>query len=799
MSEEYRRIFTIYKNEVRGLVLQGVDLMRYQVVGKSVPRADAIEKVTGTALYIDDLRFPRTLYLKVLRAGVPHARIKSIDTTESESVKGVYKVISRETEGIDKDLLFGTCIFDQPPMAFNKVRHAGEVVAAVIADSEKKATEAVKKIKVEFEEIPFVLDPIESISSDAPLIHERNGDYEHHPTFVPIPRSNIFYKYHLKKGNYETVFQEADVTVEDEFEYPLMNHAAIEPHGAVAYWDQAGELHIWSSSQAPFVVREALADMFKIPMIKLHVNVPYVGGGFGGKSDYTIEPLLAVCAQFVPGYHVKFRLTRKEVFIGTVLGRGLKGRMKIGAKQDGTFVGLEAQLYFSDGAYADTSCNVVLAAGHNCAGPYYFPNCNLQSFGVYTNTPPVGAMRGYGHPEGQFMIERLIEKLAFKLEMNSREIRIKNFLKPGDTNSLSQQINSHNGDIRECFEKMTKALEADPLPEENDKYLYGRGVAALVKSPVQAANASSNVFLKFNKDLTVNISFGGVEMGQGCLTVLAQIAAETLKIPVENVRINYEINTQLTPYEWQTVASMTTMRVGNAIISACEKAIEQFKQNAALVFNHDSKDLVYDGKTISYGNKKIPLKKLVLGYQFEDGHAVGDPISTTGSSVVRDVTVPDLETGQYQPYEWTFGAQGCDISIEKATGRIKVLHLVTALDIGKVINPETTRGQIYGGVMMGIGAALKEKILFNEKGVVKTTNLRKYSIPTMADMPNKYTCIFVENPQPEGPYGARPMAEHPIIGVPPAILNAFQNATGVSLIKLPAIPERVLGALKQRS
>ncbi len=773
--------------------------MSYNVVGRSIIRADAKEKVTGAAIYIDDLRFPRTLYLKVLRAGVPHAQIKSIDTTEAESIEGVYKIISRNTKRVEKTLLYGTCIFDQPPIAFDKIRHAGEVVAAVIAESEKKALEAVKKIKVELVELPFVLDPIEATSSKAPLIHKRNGEYKHLSTFIPIPKSNIFYKYHLKKGDHENVFQEAAVIVEDEFEYPLMNHAAIEPHGAVAHWDHTGELHIWSSSQAPFVVREVLADMFKLSMNKIQVNVPFLGGGFGGKSDYTIEPLLALCARYVPGYYLKFRLTRKEVFIGTVLGRGLKGRMKIGAKQDGIFVGLEAQLYFSDGAYADTSCNVVLAAGHNCAGPYYFPNCSLQSFGVYTNTPPVGAMRGYGHPEGQFMIERLIEQLALKLEINSREIRMKNFLKPGDTNSLGQKITTDNGDIRECFEKMIKVLEVDPLPEKDDRYIYGRGIAALVKSPVQAANASSNVFLKFNEDLTVNISTGGTEMGQGCLTVLAQIAAESLKVSVEKIRINYEINSQLTPYEWQTVASMTTMRVGNAIIAACDKAITQFKNNAALVFNCDFDDLVYDGRTVSYKDESIPLENLVLGYQYEDGHTVGDPVLAIGSSVVRDVTLPNLETGQYQPYEWTFGAQGCDISIEKATGRIRVLHFVTALDIGKVINPETVIGQITGGVLMGIGAAVKEKILFDEYGIMKTTNLKRYQIPTIFDMPDKFTCILVENIQPNGPFGARPMAEHPIIGVPPAILNAFQYATGISLTKLPVTPEKVLECLKERS
>lgn len=773
--------------------------MDYQVVGKSLSRVDAREKVTGTALYVDDLIFPRTLHLKVLRAGVPHAKIKSIDTSKAESMEGVYKVVTSHTNGFNRNLLYGTCIFDQPPLAVGKVRHAGEPVAAVVAESEKIALEAVKKIQIEYEELPFVLNAIEAISPEAPLIHEKNGEYKHVPTFVPVLKTNIFYRYHLKKGNYTNTFEEADITVEEEFEYPLMNHAALEPHGAISYWDQAGGLHIWSSSQSPFVLREVLADMFNLPMNKIHVNIPYLGGGFGGKSDYTIEPLLASIARFLPGYHIKFVLTREEVFTGSVLGRGMNGHMKIGAKKDGTFIGIEATQYYSNGAYGDTSCNIVLAGGHNCVGPYYFENCNLKSYGVYTNTTPVGAFRGYGHPEGQFMIERLIEQLALKLGIDSRKIRENNFLKPGDTNSLNQTITEHNGNIRECFEKMTSTLYSNPLPEDDDQYLYGRGVAALVKSPVQTANASSTVFLKINEDLTVNISIGGVEMGQGCLTVLAQIAAETLKFPIENIRINYEINSQLSPWEWQTVASMTTMRVGNAIVSACEEAILKFKENASKFFDCSIEELTYDGKSVRRGNQEITLKKLVLGYQYEDGHTVGNPILTTGSSVVRNVTFPDLESGQYQPYEWTFGSQGCDIRIEKETGKIKVLHFVTALDVGKVINPETAKGQIMGGVMQGLGAALKEKILYNNDGTMKTTNFRRYQIPTIADMPERFTCIFVENEQPDGPYGARPIAEHPIIGPPPAILNAFQNASGVSVTKLPLVPNRVIESLKQRS
>ena len=772
-------------------------ILEYQVVGKEIERADAHEKVTGIAEYIDDLRFPRTLVMKVLRAGVPHAIIKAIDCTKAESMPGIRKVFTGNSIGLNPDHLYGTCIFDQPPLAINKVRHAGEVIAVVLADTEKQAEVAISAIEVNFEELPFVIDPIQATLPDSPIIHEKNGKYRHVPTFLPIPETNIFFKYHLKKGNHTEVFREADVVVEDDFDYPLVNHAAIEPHGAIARWDKTGELHIWSSSQAPFVVREVLAEYFELQMNKIHIHIPYLGGGFGGKSDYTIEPLLALAARFVPGYHVKFVLTRKEVFIGSVLGRGMKGHMKIGAKADGKFVGVEAEQYYSDGAYGDTGCNVVLAGGHNCVGPYFFPNCNLQSHGVYTNTPPVGAFRGYGHPEGQFMVERLIHKLAQKLGMDPNVLRERNFLKAGDTNSLNQVIADHNGDVRACLNRTIAKLSESPLPKENDNYYYGRAVVGLVKSPVQTTNASSNVYLKFNEDLTVNISMGGVEMGQGCLTVLAQIAAESLQLPVEKVRINYEINTQLTPYEWQTVASMTTMRIGNAIVSACEKAVNKFKQNAAKVWECSQAEIEYDGTKVQYKERILSLKQLVMGYQYPDGHTVGDTIQCTGSSVVRGVTYPDLQTGQYQPYEWTFGSQGVDLRISKGTGEIKIVHFVTALDAGKIINPELARGQVYGGSLQGIGQALKEKIEFNEKGTMTTTNLRRYSIPRLSDMPERFSCIFVETPQPNGPFGARPIAEHSTVGPPSVILNAIENATGISFSSLPVTPKRMYDSLKK--
>ncbi|HPE66262.1 MAG TPA: xanthine dehydrogenase family protein molybdopterin-binding subunit, partial [Synergistales bacterium] len=416
--------------------------MTLQHVGKSVPRVDAVRKATGEAVFVADIVLPRMLHAKVLRAGVPHAKILSIDTSKAEAMPGVKKVVTGQGCG----MLFGTCLWDQPPLAVDKVRHAGEPVAVVLAETGNQAAAALKEIAVEYKKLPFVLDPVEAAAPGAPLIHEKNGEYRRVEYSVhPIPGSNVFHHYKLRKGNEQDGFAKADVTVEDEFEFPLSSQAPLEPHGAICRFGTDGDLEIWASNQAPFVLRDVLADMFGIPATKVRVHIPYLGGGFGGKSDVSIEPMVAYAASFVPGYAVKLVLTRGEVISGALIGRGMKGRMRIGAKLDGTFTALKAEMYFADGAYGDTGWPVDTVAGHNCTGPYEFPNAIVDVYGVYTNSPIVGAYRGYGHPEGQFMSSRLIDMLARKLDMTPAEIMRKNFLCEGRKNALGQTIKKSNG------------------------------------------------------------------------------------------------------------------------------------------------------------------------------------------------------------------------------------------------------------------------------------------------------------------------------------------------------------------
>ncbi len=772
--------------------------MTTKSIGKSVPRNDAYEKVTGRAVFVADVKLPGMLHAKVLRSEYAHARILSIDTEEALKMPGVYSVIT----GKDYNIYFGACYKDQRPMAVEKVLHGGDAVAVVIAETESEATDALKTIKVEYEPLTFVIDPLEAIRKDAPLIHEKNGEYKVVPGFFPEKGTNIFHHYKLRKGDAEAAFAECEAVGEGEFTYPLLAHAAMEPHGCICLWDSPESLKMWSSSQAPFVAREILGEMFHIPLANIKVIINYLGGGFGGKSDVTIEPLCACAARSVIGRPVRLILSRKEVFTSTALGRGLKGKIKVGAKKDGTLHALKASLYFADGAYADTACNVVQASGYVASGPYEIEHCTIDAYGVYTNTPMVGAYRGYGHPEAHFMIERMVDIVARKLNISPLEVRRKNFLCEGRYNALGQRIVKGNGDLHKCLEEVERSLYQDSKPAEDEEFLYGRGVAAFMKTPMMTTNACSGAILKFTEDGSVNISISGVEMGQGAQTVLAQMASEVLKIPYEKVHICKTIDTQFSPHEWQTVASMTTYRTGNAVVKACRKAVEKILQNASLVLQRPVDDLTYEGEYItskSTRNLSLPVRPLLLSYVKQDGRSVGEPIMATGYHICQGVTFADSETGRGNcAGQWTFGAEGAEVKVNKKTGKVTVTHLAVAIDLGKLLHPELARIQMLGGMTMGLGATMLEEITFDEKGKVKNANFNTYKIPLLTDVPEKFSVSFVETPQEDGPFGARAIAEHPALGIPPAILNAIYDATGVEFYQIPIKPHIVLEALEGR-
>lgn len=771
--------------------------MEFKYIGKDIQRPDAVNKVTGKVLFLDDIKLPGMLYAAILRPEYAHAKIISIDTSEAEKCEGVVKVVT----GKGCNFRYGDNIRDLTPMAVDRVRYIGEPVAAAIAENPYQAKEAIKKIKVKYEPLPVYVDARDALKKDAILIHENSGEFWHLPGIGPLPNTNIANKYFLKKGNVDKGFKDADVVVEGEFYYPFSSCAAIEPHGAIVWFHEDKTIEIWSSSICPFVIREDIARVYGLPHSDVRIHIPELGGCFGYKSDVTVEQTIAYIASFVPGYPVKWVASRKEDFLSTLLGHGMRVTMKIGAKKDGKLTALKTTVIQSTGAYADTGLHVLMAATHNSSGTYEYPNCYCEGYSVYTNTPPAGAYRGYGHQDSQFAQERLMDILARKLNMSPFDLREKNYLGPGKQTALGENLWKSNGDVRKCSDIVKNIVFSKPKPKEDDNYYYGKGFAALMKSPKGAPFSSKGCYLKFNIDGSVSINMGGAEVGQGLRNVVRQIAAEVLKISPEKIGVYTEIDTQFSPWEWQTIGSMFTPQGGLAVLRACQKAIQKLKETASQVLRCDIDMLEYDGEYVFLRHDpsvKVEVTKLARGYMYENGMTVGEVVQTTSDARLPRYSNPDANGQGSMGVSYTFGAQACEIRIEKKTGKIIIDHFVSSFDVGRIINPRQLRGQVLGGVMMAIGSTLCEEIKFDENGKALNPLFSKYRFPNIKDAPGKYTVEFVETPEEIGPFGARGIGEHPVIGVAPSILNAIYDAIGVDFYEIPVTPEKIKKALEQK-
>ncbi|MCX5787452.1 MAG: xanthine dehydrogenase family protein molybdopterin-binding subunit [Elusimicrobia bacterium] len=774
--------------------------MTLKYVGQNITRPDAVQKATGKALFLADLKLPGMLYAAILRPAYAHAKIVSIDVSEAEKEPGVVKVVTGK--GCAKKHVYGDNIRDQIPMADEKVRHMGEALAAVVATNPHAAKEALKKIKVQYQPLPVYVQALDAIDPKAVPIHEKAGDYWHLPCFTPKNGSNLANYYHLIKGDAEKGFQSSDVVVEGEFKYPFGSCAAIEPHGSIVWFHEDNTIEIWSSSICPFIIREEVARVYGRPESDVRVHIPEVGGCFGYKSDIVVEQTIAYIASFVPGYPVKWVATRKEDFTSTLLGHGMLIRMKIGAKKDGRLMALKTTVYHSTGAYSDTGVHVGNAAAHNSGGAYEYPNCDLETHLVYTNTPPIGAWRGYGHPEAMLAQERLIDILARKLKMDPFVLRDKNYLGPGKETALGEKLWETNGDIRKCVAIVKKAVFDKPKPKEDADYCYGRGFAAVMKSPKGAPFSSKGAYVKFNADGSVVVNCGGAEVGQGLRNVVRLVAAETLKIPPERIHVYTEIDTQFSPWEWQTIGSMFTKQGGRAVMRACLKAIEQMKQTASQALRCDVDLLEYDGEKVflsSDPSVNVPIEKLVRGYMYENGMTVGEVVQAVADARLPRYSGYDEKGQGSMGVSYTFGAQAAEIRIEKKTGKIIVDHFASSFDVGRVIQPQQIRGQVTGGVVMTIGAALTEEVRFDKDGKLVNPFFRTYRFPTIKDAPKRQTVEFVETPGTIGPFGARGIGEHPVIGAPPAILNAIYDATGIDFFEIPVTPEKMKRALDAKA
>lgn len=760
-------------------------------VGTTFPRVEAVEKVTGSAKFIEDLCIGPMLYAKIKKSTIPHGRIKRIDTSRAEALPGVRAVVT----GKDFPNRVGLYLIDRTFFAVDKVRFFGEPLAAVAACSEEVAQQAVDLIEVEYEELPAVFNPLESMKPGAPILHENLGSYEVVPIFYPVPGTNISNHAKTRKGDVEKGFAQSDLIIERDYYVPQMQHVTIETHKAAAQWGFDGKLTVWSTAQSPSTLRQLLAKSLNMPLHKIRVISSYIGGGFGGKAGATMEGLVIPLAKKCPGYIVRIVFTREEDLQCTMTRQALYAHLKTGVRKDGRILALEYRLIWDGGAYTEYGVNIVRAAAYSSTGAYDIPNVKADSYCVYTNNPVGGPVRGFGMCEMQWGIERQIEEIAKKLNLDQLQVRLLNGMKEGSTTATGQEI--ENSSFSKCLQTAAEAVE---WGKRSGGKFRGKGIAGLVKAPAQPSNAASSAIIRINEDGTVHLSVGASEMGQGMLTAMCQIAAETLNIPYEKFATRVP-DTDFTPYEWQTVGSRTTYCLGHAVIRAAEDARRQILELGSLELGVPVEEVELEDDTVYWKNdksKQVPIRTLVDSYKKPTGEGIHGPIIGRGSYIPSKMTNLDPETGQGKPgLFWTFGATAAEVEVDPETGEVAILQLATAMDAGQAVNPQQCMIQVHGGTIMGLGTALYEEVKLDQ-GRVLNPNFTDYKIPTIENTP--YLKGFVlETPEKDGPLGLRGIGEQPMIAVAPAIANAIADAVGAELNTFPLTPERVLQAIKDKS
>lgn len=771
-------------------------MTNYRYIGKSVERVDGLEKVMGAAQYVDDMEFgPNLLHAEIVETPYAHALIKSIDVSAAEKVPGVVKVVT----GKDFPYKYGMYLKDRYIFAIDRVRFIGEQVAAVVARCPKVAKRAAKLVKVEYEVLKPVLEPLEALKPESGVIHPELNDYQHVPWFYPKEGSNIAHWRKTRKGNVDKGFAQADVVIEDTYQVPRYAHCCIEPHIAVGLQDLSGRLTLWTSSQSPCTQKNLFAEAlapFGLTHKDIRVITPYVGGGFGGKAGVSMEILAAVLALSVKGRPVKVRWRRDQEFYNTYMRQGVIGKIKMGAKKDGTITAVQYELYFDAGAYVEYGANVVNAAGLSASGPYKVDNLHIDSFCLYTNCPPGGPYRGFGYSEFAFGLETHIDRIAEKIGMDPMQFRLKNAIREGDLLSYGSPMNAC--DLHQCIKKVGEEIEWGKKEVSSDpNKVIGKGMACFWKGPAMPPNASSAAYLKFNEDGSINLLISAMEIGQGVLTAMAQIAGEVLGVPPSKIRVETP-DTDRNPYEWQTVASHITWSCGNAVQNAAVDARSKIFDVVARALHMEKEGLYLEDEAVKSRTRpdwSLPLREFVInGIMVDDGTFRGGPIMGIGTYMPEFCTTvcdPETSQGGHPNVHYTVGAAAVTLEIDKDTGKMNVKKVALAADVGKAINPDMIEGQVVGGMLQGLATALYEELIVDENGKLLNTSFTDYKIPTACDIPEKVVTIIVESPQKDGPFGARGIGEHTMIPSAPMINNALYDAMKIRMTSMPITAERV--------
>ena len=765
-------------------------------IGESKPRIDAEVKVTGAALYADDIQFGAgLLYARIKRSPHPHARIKSIDTSQAKALPGVKAVVTGE----DFPGYIGLYLRDRHIFCREYVRYVGDPVAGVAAVSQEIAEKALELIEVEYEILASVFDPEFGVSPEAPLIHPNLSEYEVANFIFPEPGTNISNHFKIRKGDVAAAWEQCAAIIERKYHVPQIQHVPIEPHVAIAKVEEDGRVTLWGSSQSPFAQRNLIAQALGISQSDIRVIAPYVGGGFGSKAGVSMEALAVVIALKVKGRPVKLLLTREEEFYTAFVRQGLIAYFKMGCDQNGKLLAMENTFYWDGGAYTEYGVNITRAAGYSSSGPYEVPNVKTDSYCVYTNHPVTGPMRGFGMPEMHAGLEQCIDELARQIGMDPVEFRSLNCLKAGSILVTGNPM--HPTGLSKCIQEVAEAIgwgyKSHPGAPNKRR---GKGIALMWKAPAMPPNAGSSAWVELTEDGRVNVGVGGQDLGQGAFTVSAQMAAAALGVPYEWVRVATPVDTQYSPYEWQTVASRLTWSMGNAIVNAARDARRQIVELVAQAWEEDADDLdIVNGVVISYkSERELSLENIAVYGLPKPGDQgwIGGPVVGRGNFMPTYVTGLDAETGQGQRavVHYTTGAQAVEVEVDLDTGKVRVVRGVAAFDVGKAINPEMVKAQMEGGFVQGLSSALFEGMQLKE-GVLQNSSFVDYRIATSTDIPEDIHTIIVEVPQDDGPWGARGIGEHAMVPTVPAVANAIFDAVGIRLEGPPFTSEKVYLAM----
>lgn len=761
----------------------------YTVIGKSKPRIDAPDKVTGRFKYIGDMEYPQLLHGAVLRSPYAHAIIRKIDTSAAEALPGVAAVVT--AKDIPGRNGFGAIVPDQPVVCGDKVRYVGDGVALVAAVDEKTAFKALKLIKVDYEELPAVFSAQEALKSTAPKVHESG---------------NLITTSRVEKGDVDAAFKEADVILERTYSVPFLEHAYLEPDVTIAVPSGDGTITVYGPMQAPFTTRRNVAPVLGIPINRVRCVVTAPGGGFGGKEDSPIDTAVrtAVLA-WITGRPVRLEYSREEITLSTCKRHPMVLTCKIGAKSDGTFVAFKGTIYNEQGAYASLGPVLPPAGGVHAhavvmlAGPYEIPNVKVEGYLAYTNHPYGGAMRGFGAPQANFAHESLVDELADLLKMDPYELRMKNCFRLGSKTATGQVLDQSIG-LMETMEETRKAFQwekkrkptPDPAEAAKQEKRTGYGMAIgwyRTSIGTSADGCGANVHLL--EDGSVIIYQGLVEMGQGMHTGISQIAAEALGVALEDVRV-VAPDTDSAPESGPTVGSRSLTLMGNAILLAVQQIKEPLMQAASELLETPPERLVAANRYIY--DRENPEIRIELKEAARRCMATGRRMMGQGWYTPPKATF-DPKTGQGSPYfVYTYATQMAEVEVDMKTGEVTVKDITAAFDIGKAINPMLLEGQIDGGIGMGLGYALMEKV-FLKDGVIQNLGLKDYLIPTSLDVPEMKATI-IEKENIHGPYGAKGIGEMPNIPTPAAINNAVANAIGARIFEVPIDSESVWRAIE---